>query len=164
MTPPVSQTRPEYVIALEAAYGAPSQAAFGSAVFYEPSVTAGDLEQAALAKYRFFVGKLWERYGEEAWLGPWKKVYARQPGATADVVAELRGITDSDARSSAAMILDTVQDVDQARAALAATFDDAAVTELSVYNIGDGAAMSGLLIAARRAATGEALFLVFLMD
>jgi hypothetical protein len=62
------------------------------------------------------------------------------------------------------MILDTVQDADQARAALAATFDDATVTELSVYNIGDGAAMSGLLIAARRAETSEALFLVFLMD
>jgi hypothetical protein len=62
------------------------------------------------------------------------------------------------------MILDTVQDAEQARAALAAAFDDAAVTELSVYNIGDGAAMSGLLIAARRAATGDATFLVFLMD
>jgi glycine cleavage system aminomethyltransferase T len=62
------------------------------------------------------------------------------------------------------MILDAVQDADKARAALSAAFDDATVTELSVYNIGDGAAMSGLLIAARRGATGESTFLVFLMD
>jgi glycine cleavage system aminomethyltransferase T len=62
------------------------------------------------------------------------------------------------------MILDAVQDAEKARAALAAAFDDAAVKELSVYTIGDGAAMSGLLIAARRAATGESTFLVFLLD
>jgi hypothetical protein len=158
MTPP----RSDYVIALEAAYGAPSQAAFGSAVFYEKS--ADDLEQAALAKYRFFTGELWERYGEEAWLGPWKKVYARQPGATADIVAELRGITDSGARLSAPMILDNLEGAEKARAALSAAFADAAITDLSVYNIGDGAAMSGLLIAGRRGATGEVAFLVFLMD
>jgi hypothetical protein len=152
----------EYVTALETVYGAPSQSAFGSAVFYEKTVD--DLEQAALAKYRYFVGELWERYGEEAWRGAWQKVYARQPQAKADIVAELKSLTDVRARSSASMILDVVQDAEKARAALSAAFDDAAVTELSVYNIGDGAAMSGLLIAARRAATGESTFLVFLLD
>jgi hypothetical protein len=156
------QTRPEYVAALEAAYGAPSQAAFGSAVFYEKTVD--DLEQAALAKYRYFVGDLWERYGGDAWLGPWKKVYTRQSQAKADIVAELRGITDQAAQLSVPMILDAVQDAEQARAALTAAFDDPAVTELAVYNTGDGAAMSGLLIAARRAAVGDSTFLVFLMD
>jgi hypothetical protein len=34
----------------------------------------------------------------------------------------------------------------------------------SVFNLGDDAAMSGLLIAARRGASGEAGFLIFLMD
>lgn len=162
MTSSTSQTRLEYVTALETVYGAPSQSAFGSAVFYEKTVD--DLEQAALAKYRYFVGELWERYGEEAWRGAWQKVYARQPQAKADIVAELKSLTDVRARSSASMILDVVQDAEKARAALSAAFDDAAVTELSVYNIGDGAAMSGLLIAARRAATGESTFLVFLLD
>jgi hypothetical protein len=47
------QTRPEYVAALEAAYGAPSQAAFGSAVFYEQTIAQDDLEQAALPQYRY---------------------------------------------------------------------------------------------------------------
>ena len=23
------------------------------------------------------LGKLWDRYGEAAWMGPWKEVYAR---------------------------------------------------------------------------------------
>ena len=38
------------------------------------------------------------------------------------------------------------------------------MTELRVFNLGDGEAMSGLLVAGRRGATGEATFLVFLMD
>lgn len=38
---------------LEAAYGPPSQAGFGSAVFHEQTPPAADLAQAAQAKYRF---------------------------------------------------------------------------------------------------------------
>jgi hypothetical protein len=62
------------------------------------------------------------------------------------------------------MILDNIEGAAQARAALAAAYDDPAVTELRVFNLGDGEAMSGLLVAGRRQATGEATFLVFLMD
>ena len=69
----------EYVTHLEAAYGAPSQEGFGSAVFYERLKASDDLEQAAFAKYRYFVGEQWERFGEDAWMGPWKVVYTRQP-------------------------------------------------------------------------------------
>lgn len=97
-----AKAKPEYVTALEAAYGAPSQAGFGSAVFHEQLEASASLEQAALAQYQYFVGDLWERYGKDAWMGPWKEVYARE-------------------------------------------------------------AMAGLLVAARRD-TGEATFLVFLMD
>ncbi len=156
--------KPDYAASLEAAYGAPSQAGFGSAVFYEPMKPDDDLTKAALAKYKYFVGELWERYGEEAWMGPWKEVYARPAGARPDIVAELRGIEDPDAAISAPMILDAVQDAEAARAALSAAFDDPAVTELRVYNLGDGGAMSGILVAARRAATSDATFLVFLLD
>ena len=53
--------KPKYVTALEAAYGAPSQAGFGSAVFHEPIEAGDDLAQAALAKYKYFTGELWER-------------------------------------------------------------------------------------------------------
>jgi D-alanyl-D-alanine carboxypeptidase len=156
--------KPAYVTDLEAAYGAPSQAGFGSAVFYEPLQPTDDLTQKALDKYNYFVGELWERWGADAWMGPWKEVYVRPTGAKPDIVAELRGITDQDAAISAPMILDSVQDAEKARAALAAAYDDPAVTELRVFNLGDGGAMSGILVAGRRGAAREAAFLVFLMD
>ena len=152
------------MIQLEAAYGGPSQSGFGSAVFQETLHSTDDLTQAALSTYKTFVGPLWERFGEPAWMGPWKEVYVRNPGTTPDIVAELRAITDPDARLSLPMILDTIDRPDAARADLSAAFDDSAVTELRVFNLGDGAAMSGLLIAARREASGKAEFLIFLMD
>jgi hypothetical protein len=162
--PATGTAKPDYVTALEAAYGAPSQAGFGSAVFYEPVKTADGLDQAALAKYRFFVGDLWERYGEAAWMGPWKRAYTRPAGGTPDIVAELRGMDDRQARLSASMVLDEVEDAETARAALAAAFNDPAVSELAVYTLGDGAAMSGVLVAGRRGESSEATFLVFLLD
>jgi hypothetical protein len=156
--------KPESVSDLQAAYGAPSQAGFGSAVFFEPIKAGDDLSQAALAKYKNFTGELWERWGSDAWMGPWKEVYARSTDARPDIVAELRGIADPDTAKSVPMILENIEGAEQARAALAAAYDDSAVTELRAFNLGDGGAMSGLLVAGRRQATGEATFLVFLMD
>ena len=155
--------KPEYVETLEGAYGVPSQEGFGSAVFYEEKGAGQSLEEAALAKYKYFVGELWERWGQDAWMGPWKEVYARKAGAKHDILAELKGISDPGASMSVPMILDVVESADAARKALAAAYDDASVTELRVYNLGDGGAMSGLLVGGRRD-TGEATFLVFLLD
>jgi hypothetical protein len=149
---------------LEAAYGGPSQAGFGSAVFHETLRGEDELTQAALSTYRTFVGPLWERYGERAWMGPWKEVYARAPGVAPDITAEMRSLADPDARLSVPMILDNIEEAETARAALSAAFDDPAVSELRAFNLGDGEAMSGLLVAGRRGASGEATFLVFLMD
>jgi hypothetical protein len=156
--------KPEAVTELEAVYGPPSQAGFGSAVFYAQLEPDADLAAAALDKYRFFVGELWERYGEEAWLGPWRQVYARQPGVNSDIVGELRSITDFDASLSVSMILDNVEDPERAQAALTAVFDEPAIAELQVFNLGDGEAMSGILVAGRAPETGAATFLVFLLD
>lgn len=156
--------KPDYVTALESAYGAPSQAAFGSAVFYEPGQTAMDLEQAALAHYRYFVGALWERYGEAAWLGPWRQLYRRPPSAAHDIVGELRALPDHTIALSAGVLLDEAENAAQAQAALVTAFDDPAVTELAVYQLGDGGAMNGMLVAGQRQATPEAIFLVFLID
>ena len=161
--PEKAKDKPSYVADLEAAYGAPSQAGFGSAVFYEQVEAASSLEKLALEKYKYFVGDLWERYGEDAWTGPWKEVYARKAGSSRDIVAELQGISDPDARLSVPMILEVVANAEAARQALSAAYDDAAVSELAVYTLGDGEAMSGLLVAGRRD-TGEATFLVFLLD
>lgn len=160
---PESTAKPAYVTDLEAIYGPPSQAGFGSAVFYEPDAAIGDLPAWSLEKYKFFTGDLWERYGEEAWLGPWRQVYWRPDGAVPDIVAELRAMDDADAARSVEMLLDNIEDPAAARAALAAVFDDPAMREVVVFNLGDGAAMSGVLVAGRRT-TGEAVFLLFLLD
>lgn len=159
-----TRARPDDVTQLESAYGEPSQSGFGSAVFHETLQSTDDLTQAALSTYKTFVGPLWERYGEPAWRGPWREVYARDAGVMPDIATELRAITDGDARLSVPMILDNIDRPEAARAALSAAFDDTAITELRVFNLGDGEAMSGLLIAARRGASGETRFLVFLMD
>jgi hypothetical protein len=156
--------KPDYVTALQAAYGEPSEQGFGSAVFWQAVPGGDDLTQAALSAYRTFAGKLWERYGEPAWMGPWREVYRRPAGAKPDIVAELRGISDPEAQLSVPMILDVVESAEAARAALSATFDDPAVTELRAFNLGDGGAMSGLLVAGRRTPGGESTFLVFLVD
>ncbi len=155
---------PAYVAALQASYGPPSQEGFGSAVFYDMQSTDVDLTALALAKYQYFVGDLWDQYGEDAWLGPWYQVYTRPAEATPDIVGELRAIADPDAARSVPMILDAIDGAVQARAALAAAFDDPAMNEVAVFNLGDGGAMSGILVAGRRPDTGEALFLVFLLD
>lgn len=150
--------------ALEAAYGAPSQAAFGSAVFTETLDPGDALDAHATAWYAHFLGDQWAAAGEATWMGPWKEVHARSSGMTPDIVAELRAITDPDARVSVPMILDNLDGAEQARAALAAVYDDPAITELRVFTLGDGAAMNGILVAGRAAATGSATFLVFLLD
>lgn len=158
-----SDGTPAYLTALRAVYGMPCRAGMGSAVFFEKLNAGDDLGRAAIAKYKDFVGGLWERYGEKAWMGPWKEVHVRAAGSRPDILAELGGITDPDAAPSAPMLFDGVRDEEAARAALVAAFDDPAVTELRVFNLGDGGAMSGILVAGRRAA-GEAVFVVFLMD
>jgi hypothetical protein len=96
--------------------------------------------------------------------GAWRQVYVRPGGTRGDIAAELRGIADPEARRSVPMLLDAIDNPEAARAALSAAFDDPAVADLRVFNLGDGAALSGLLIAARHAADGAAIFLVFLMD
>lgn len=159
-----TQAKPGYVKTLEAAYGGPSQSGFGSAVFYDTLSSADDLSEAAKGKYKAFVGERWERYGEQAWMTPWKEVHVRETGSSPDIVGELRAIADRDARLSVPMILDDLEDAEAARAALSATFDDPAITELRVFNLGDGEAISGLLVAGRRGETGETTFVVFLMD
>lgn len=156
--------QPQYVTALQAAYGGPSEEGFGSAVFWHPVPRGDDLTRAALSVYKAFVGKGWERYGEPAWMGPWRELYRRPASATPEIVAELRGIGTPEAQSSVPMILDVVEGAEAARAALAAAFDDPAVAELRVFNLGDGGALSGLLVAGRRTPGGESTFLVFLMD
>jgi hypothetical protein len=163
-TSAAEQGVPGHVQQLQRAYGPPSEQGFGSAVFHSTLRPGDSLATAALEYYRRFVGSKWQRFGEQAWMGSWREVYSRGEDAPHDIVAELRGIADPDTRNSVPMILEVVEDAAAARAALSAAFDAPQVTELRVFNLGDGGAMSGLLVAGRRAATGEAVMLVFLLD
>jgi hypothetical protein len=159
----IPMTRSETIANLQALYGPPSQAGFGSAVFCDRVERAEDLEAAALKHYRYFLGTAWEQFGEEAWRGPWQRVYQRQAADRRDIVTELRSITDPAAQSSVTMLLDAIADPEAGRQALSAVYDDADVETLAVYTLGDGAALSGLLIAGRDR-HGETTLLVFLLD
>ncbi len=154
-------SKPGYVTVLEAAYGAPSQAGFGSAVFF--GMDASDHEETARDRYKYFLGKNWEQFGEKVWLKQWKRLYARHVNTKHDIVAELQAISAAEAKLSVPMILENIENADAAVKALSAAYDDASVAQLLVFNIGDGEAMSGILVAGRRV-NGETTCLVFLMD
>ena len=158
--------KPAYALALESAYGAPSQNAFGSAVFFDhtdPARKEAYLESLAKRYYRHFTGNKWDEWGETAWMAAWKEVHVRKPGATDTVVEELQNINDLNASLSVPMILTVVDQAKQAVQALSGAFDEPNVIDFHVYTIGDGGAMSGLLLAGERE-NREAIFLVFLMD
>jgi len=155
--------KPSYVQNLEKVYGPPNQEAFGSAVFHEV-LKDSDLAEEAQNKYRYFVGDLWERYGEEAWLSAWKQIYTREQDTESDIVKELKDISDFDASMSIDQFLESVENPEEAQSALKTAFDDPVVNKLFVYTVGDGEAMSGILIAALRKKNDEGTFLVFLMD
>ena len=144
-------------------YGQPSQAGFGSAVFDEIIEPGTDLEPIALRYYQHFVGKLWEQFGADAWMSTWKQVYARTGGVTPDIVAELRAIADpAAAHFVPVLLLADTDDRAKAEQALAAVFDNSQVSDLRVYAIGDGAALSGLLVAGYR--PNEITILISLID
>ena len=119
------------------------------------------MQQGAVYRRLFYCSYCAQRH---YWLSAWQQIYARPQGAERAVVSELRAIKDRSSAQSVELLLDEAADPPTAHQALAAAFDDPAVTELVVYKIGDGAAMAGLLVAARRAAGGQTLVLVFLLD
>lgn len=157
-----SQEKPESVRALEAIYGGASDSGFGSAVFWTPEGGQG-LEVAAREIYHRFVGERWERFGESAWMAPWAAVH-HAAGPASDIVAALQAIEDRDVKRSVPMILDEVESPDAARAALRSVFEQMPLRELAVYRIGDGSAMSGLLLAGLDGDDGHAVAVVFLLD
>ena len=155
--------KPDYVLALEKAYGPPNQEGFGGAVFFEQVEEDSDLEELARKYYQYFVGGKWEEWGEETWMFSWKEVYARKSGELQDIVKEVAGIDDVAASSSVPLLTEIIEDPDAAKKALAGAYDDPQVADLRMFTIGDGEAMSGLLVAGQRE-NGEATFLVVLMD
>lgn len=155
--------RPQYVLDLETYYGEPNQEGFGSTVLFKKVKTADVLEQIAQEKYQYFTGEKWEEWGSETWLASWKEVYRRPDDVQPHIVAELSAIEEFDTQLQVDMILNNIDNADKARDALSVAYDAPDVSELRAYNIGDGEAMSGLLLAGRRE-NGETTFLLFIMD
>lgn len=148
---------------LQAVFGPAANTGFGSATFQRRGVGADGLEAAALGVYQEFLGPNWDRFGESAWKEGWRRLHLGAPSATEGVVALLARLSSESPDSSTTMIIEAHSQPDSARSALAGTFDAASIRQLAVYAIGDGAAMSGCLIAATDA-TGDAVFVAFLMD
>lgn len=149
---------------LETVFGGPSDDAFGSAVFRRALPGDAALEPLAREIYRDFVGELWDRLGADAWLAPWSLAAARAQGSAQSVVDLLDTLEDLATRSAADMLVNANPDPEAAPDALREAFDHDGISELKVFTIGDGEAMSGLLIAAQDRETSEAIVLVFLMD
>jgi hypothetical protein len=155
-------SKPSFVLDLESVFGSPSQQAFGSSVFFTTNADIS-LDDEALSRYRYFLGTTWEKLGEQNWLSNWGLVYERKSDAKADIVSELKSISDQNVRLSASLLLENQEDVSAATQALQNAFDHPQLKELKVFKIGDGAAMSGLLIVASIHDQGL-LSLILLLD
>jgi hypothetical protein len=156
---------PPVVAELEQVFGLPSEAGFGSAVFFHPTTAtdSGSLEVEGQAIYRTFCGDLWEKFGAENWLATWELLHERPDGETGDIVTEIEAIRDPEAGSAAQMLLDAGPDPNRAASALRAAFNDSSMVRLQIFKIGDGGAMSGAIIAAETKATAR-VFLIILLD
>jgi len=131
------------VSALEAVFGKASAEGFGSAVF---SNVTFEGNSTALAKqvYASFLGdKTTGEYGH-LWMENFGEV-SHATGKT-DIVETLNNITDPDAKRSVPLLIEIVSDAEAAKAALQQAFDADDISELSICKIGDGEAMSGLVV------------------
>ena len=148
--------------ALGAVFGGPSSSAWGSAVFVDRVDLRADLEKQALAAYCAFIGALWERFGEQAWMSAWRLVQTRE--GAGDIRAELTMSESPSVKSAAEILLASDSTTPEAiQAALSAAFDGSDTDVVQVYEIGDGAAYSGILVAGRMK-SGATAILAFVMD
>ncbi len=157
------EKHPTWVQELEKSFGGANQTAFGTAVFYQLTIAETvDVEQLARKWYQFFCGPSWEKLGADSWLGTWKRVdLASNKSRT--LLDELANLEDHEARRSAATMLEGHEDPSTAKKVLSQVMDDPAVEERRIYKIGDGGAMSGILIVCQRN-KNEFAFLTFLLD
>jgi hypothetical protein len=135
-----------FIEALEQVYGKPSKTGFGSAVFSEVSKQGVSLASNALDIYKLFMGDKWKAETVASWMSSWKLVYERHPGTIADILNELKNIKDADAKRSVPLLTELVENAEQGKQALAAVFNHPDISQVQVFNVGDNAAISGLLL------------------
>jgi hypothetical protein len=59
---------------------------------------------------------------------------------------ELNNIKDADAKRSVPLLTELVENAEQGKLALAAAFNHPDISQVQVYSVGDGEAMSGILL------------------
>lgn len=133
---------------LEKVYGKASDAGFGSAVFHEATDKKSMADSIALTHYKRFLGSKLTGDGGTAWMKNWKVVYTRPGNQKGDILRELASVADPQARVSIPLLTELIENADAGRDALAAAFNHAEVRQLCACNIGDGEAMSGILVTA----------------
>jgi hypothetical protein len=105
---------------------------------------------------------MWQQSGPDNWLREWQMVY-RRANNSQSIINELEAIGDPLVRMNAATMLEGAADPSTARSALQRAFDYPTLEDLQIFKLGDGGAMSGILIAGRRA-SNEMAFVAFLLD
>lgn len=97
------------------------------------------------------------------WQSHWKLVYKRLQEQTKDILKELQEHADRATRLSVGTMLEGHEDAEQATVQFTNFCNDPAVEQLEIYRIGDGEALSGVLVAASGSDFGKGC-LIFLLD
>lgn len=157
----------ETISRLQEIYGGPEVRGLGSGVIEIPLDDESRFESTAKERYRVFCGEIWERFGPENWMGQWAEVYRRpvaKGGSAAAIESELRGLEDHPASMAGSLMLDNIDDADAAKETLKRVFDDPAIRRLSIYRLGDGEAIFGIMIAALAGSPGRMTMLITMSD
>jgi hypothetical protein len=150
--------------ALENVYGKASAAGFGSAVFHEAVAATTPTDAFALKHYQAFLGPKWDAAASESpWMIAWRPVYQRQDDGKRDILTELAGISDHEAKTSVTLLTELIENADAGRQAISQAFNHEDVSKLFVFTVGDGEAMSGIMVSAFYT-DGYACSLIVLMD
>jgi hypothetical protein len=131
---------------LEAVYGTANDKGFGSTVYHEASLPGESISELARRHYTKFLGKQWNSSTEKRWMSVWKKVYERPGGAKKDILAELASVSDQNAQAAIPLLTELIENADAGKKALAAAFNHPDLSTLAIHTIGDGEAMSGVMV------------------
>lgn len=169
----------EAIAKLQQIYGGPEVRGLGSSVIEVALDDESRFESTVKERYRVFCGEIWERFGPENWLGQWAEVYRRpeieievegevegegEGGSATAIEDELRKLADHAASMAGSLILDNIDDAEAARDALQRVFDDPAIRRLSIYRLGDGEAIFGIMIAALAGSPGRIVMMITMSD
>jgi hypothetical protein len=135
------------IVALENIFGKASDAGFGSAVFHGATIAGDSVENKALEHYKKFLGAKYNAEREQAWMLPWKNVFTRSNKGSG-ILSELASISDAESKRSVPLLTEFTSDPEAAASAMVTAFDHEHVKDLSVFKIGDGEAMAGLIVTA----------------